>query len=449
MFEPDINKDEIYSISQLNSTTRAVIEKNFPLIWVEGEISNFAKPASGHMYLTLKDATAQVRCAMFRMRNKQLRFSPKDGIRVLAHVNVGFYEARGEFQLIIEHMEEMGDGALRRQFEQLKQKLAEQGLFDPSKKQEIPVFPKCLGVITSPTGAAIRDVLSVLKRRFPDLPVIIYPVPVQGDQAARRIAETVVLANEHKECDILLLTRGGGSLEDLWAFNDENLAKAIHASVIPIVSGIGHEIDFTIADFVADVRAPTPSAAAELISPNRQEWLETLTLFHGRLRRNIEHKIKHNGQILGWLSKRLVHPNQRISALAQRIDDNEQRLINSQQHHLRHRFAGLQMLIARISQHSPQHSINSLNVHMQALSNRLLAAIGKNLDQKKYLFSIQTRALEAISPLATLSRGYAIVKRKTDQKIVRDGNETAPGEQIIAQLHKGHLLCTVDEIKKD
>ena len=215
MFDPDINKDEIYSISQLNALTREVIEHHFPRVWVEGEISNFARPASGHMYFTLKDAAAQVRCAMFRMKNKQLRFTPKDGIRILAHVKVGFYEARGEFQLLIEHMEETGDGALQRKFEQLKQKLADEGLFDQSGKKQIPAFPKRLGVITSPTGAAIQDVLSVLKRRFPGLPVIIYPVPVQGDQAARSITETIILANQRKDCDILLVTRGGGSLEDL------------------------------------------------------------------------------------------------------------------------------------------------------------------------------------------------------------------------------------------
>ncbi len=448
MFEPDINQDEIYSISQLNRITRAVIEHNFPLVWVEAEISNFARPASGHMYFTLKDEAAQVRCAMFRMRNTQLRFTPKDGTRVLAHVKVGFYEARGEFQLIVEHMEETGDGALRRQFEQLKHKLAEEGLFGQGNKQPIPAFPKQLGVITSPTGAAIRDVLSVLKRRFPGLPVIIYPVPVQGEQAAKNLTSAVYLANQRNECDVLLLTRGGGSLEDLWAFNDESLARAIAASSIPIVSGIGHEVDFTIADFVADIRAPTPSAAAELISPNREEWYDTLTVLRQRLFRHINHKIKQNTQSLAWLSKRLVHPSQRLSALAQRIDNLEQHLINNQQHQLRHRFARLDTMKAILNQFSPAQTIHSLNVQSKALSNQLLAAMQSRLNQKRHQFTLQTRALEAISPLATLSRGYAIVKRKTDQGIIRDSSETETGSQIIAQLHKGHLICTVDEIKK-
>jgi len=449
MFDPDINKDEIYSISQLNALTREVIEHHFPRVWVEGEISNFARPASGHMYFTLKDAAAQVRCAMFRMKNKQLRFTPKDGIRILAHVKVGFYEARGEFQLLIEHMEETGDGALQRKFEQLKQKLADEGLFDQSGKKQIPAFPKRLGVITSPTGAAIQDVLSVLKRRFPGLPVIIYPVPVQGDQAARSITETIILANQRKDCDILLVTRGGGSLEDLWAFNDEDLARAICASVIPIVAGIGHEIDFTIADFAADIRAPTPSAAAELISPNRQEWLDTLTLLHTRLYRHVSQNIKQNQQLLDWLSKRLKHPSQRLAALAQKIDELEQRLVSNQRHQTRHYFAQLETIKAILKQYSPLLSIKSLNLQNKALSNRLLNAIRNRLDQKQHQFTLQTRALESISPLATLSRGYAIVKRKTDQKILRDSNETEKGAQIIAQLHKGHILCTVDEIKKD
>jgi exodeoxyribonuclease VII large subunit len=262
---------EIYSISELNSEARVLLEKRFPLIWVEGEISNLARPASGHIYFSLKDEAAQVRCAMFKMHNRLVNFQPKNGQQVLARVRISLYEARGEFQLIVEHMEETGDGALRRQFELLKQKLFEEGLFDEAHKQALPFLPTQLGVITSPSGAAIRDILSVLKRRFPGIPVLIYPVPVQGTEAPQAIVESIHSAAKCQDCDLLILARGGGSLEDLWAFNEETVARAINACPIPIVTGIGHEIDFTIADFVADYRAPTPSAAAEFISPDHTE----------------------------------------------------------------------------------------------------------------------------------------------------------------------------------
>lgn len=260
---------EVFTVSQLNDEVRALLENQFPLIWVEGEISNLARPASGHLYFSLKDDAAQVRCAMFKMRNRLLDFQPENGQQVLLRTRVSLYPARGEFQLIVEHMEAAGDGALRRQFELLKRRLSEEGLFDPESKLPLPMVPERLGVITSPTGAAIRDILSVLKRRFPGIPVLIYPVPVQGAEAPAAIVKALRTAAARHECDLLIMARGGGSLEDLWAFNDEAVARAMHACPIPIVSGIGHEIDFTIADFVADQRAPTPSAAAELVSPGK------------------------------------------------------------------------------------------------------------------------------------------------------------------------------------
>ena len=262
MYEEDLQPERtVYSVSELNQTIRGLLESEFPLIWVEGEISNLAQPSSGHMYFSLKDESAQVRCAMFRGRNQFLRFTPENGQKVVIRARVSLYEARGEFQLIAEHMEDAGAGALQRAFEELKARLAAEGLFDESLKQDIPELPTRIGVITSPTGAAIRDVLSVLQRRFPAIPVLVYPVPVQGDGAAEKIVATLQLASKRKDCDVLLLVRGGGSLEDLWSFNEEIVARAIVASEIPVVCGVGHEVDFTIADFAADVRAPTPSAA--------------------------------------------------------------------------------------------------------------------------------------------------------------------------------------------
>jgi exodeoxyribonuclease VII large subunit len=355
-------EQEIYSVSELNSETRELIEGSFPLIWVEGEISNFARPASGHWYFTLKDEAAQVRCAMFRMRNRLIRFTPSNGMQVLVRAQVSLYEARGEFQLIAEHMEEAGAGALRRRFDALKHKLAEEGLFDEERKQPIPEVPLCIGVITSPSGAAIRDVLSVLQRRFPLIPVVVYPVPVQGDGAAQQIARLIKRVNQRKECDVVILCRGGGSLEDLWSFNEEVVARAIDKSRIPIVCGVGHEIDFTIADFVADLRAPTPSAAAELITPNQQEWLDLLKGLQNRLTSLTKQALIGQQQRLQWLGKRLQHPRQRLLAQAQRLDELEQRLTKATDHYLRHARAALGALHARLLHYSPAQQVRELEL---------------------------------------------------------------------------------------
>ncbi|MGA7800973.1 MAG: exodeoxyribonuclease VII large subunit, partial [Gammaproteobacteria bacterium] len=283
---------DVYSVGRLNREVRAALEAGFALLWVEGELSNVARPASGHLYLTLKDAQAQVRCAMFRNRCQFLGFTPQNGMQVLVRARVSLYEPRGDFQLIIEHMEEAGDGALLRAFEALKQRLSKEGLFEEARKRPIPTLPRRVGVVTSPIGAAIRDILSVLRRRFPALPVLIYPVPVQGTDAAPQIAAAVRRASERADCDVLIVTRGGGSLEDLWAFNEELVARAIHDSAIPVVSGVGHEIDFTIADFVADRRAPTPSAAAELVSPDQAEWLAQLRALDARLLQRLQRHLQ-------------------------------------------------------------------------------------------------------------------------------------------------------------
>ena len=268
---------DIYSVSRLNREVRVLLERGFASLWLEAEISNLAKPSSGHWYFSLKDAAAQVRCCMFRQRNMLCVFAPRAGQKVLVRARIGLYEPRGEYQLVIDHMEDSGQGALKRQFEELSAKLAAEGLFAPERKRALPSVPRRIGVITSPTGAAIRDILHVLARRFAAIPVLIYPVAVQGAAAAAEITAAVRLAGRRAECDVLILARGGGSLEDLWAFNDEALARAIVASPIPIVSGIGHEIDFTIADFAADVRAPTPSAAAEIAVPDGEEWLASFS----------------------------------------------------------------------------------------------------------------------------------------------------------------------------
>ncbi|MGH8402925.1 MAG: exodeoxyribonuclease VII large subunit, partial [Gammaproteobacteria bacterium] len=349
----------ILSVSQLNREARALLEGGFPLIWVEGELSNLSRPASGHLYFSLKDSAAQVRCALFRNRVNLLRFKPADGLHVLVRARVSLYEARGDYQLLIEHMEEAGHGALQRAFEELKQKLAKAGWFDADHKTPLPALPRSIGVVTSPSGAALRDILSVIRRRYALARVIVYPVPVQGEDAARKIAAMIRTASARAECDVLILSRGGGSLEDLWAFNEEVVARAIYDCDIPLVSGVGHEIDFTIADFVADVRAPTPTGAAELVTPDSSEWLRKLTDTRQHLMRTLFDALTGLRERLDWCAERLeqLHPARLLREHAQRVDELDLRLRQSLQTQLQTRAASLEGLRARLHQHSPAQAL--------------------------------------------------------------------------------------------
>jgi len=425
-----------------------LLEGHFPLAWVEGEISNLARPSSGHIYFSLKDEAAQVRCAMFKMHNRLLNFQPENGQQVLARVHISLYEARGEFQLIVEHMEETGDGALRRRFELLKHRLYEEGLFDDEHKLELPLLPSCLGVITSPSGAAIRDILSVLKRRFPGIPVLIYPVPVQGDDAPPAIVEAIQTAVNRQECDLLILARGGGSLEDLWAFNEESVARAIFNCPIPIVTGIGHEIDFTIADFVADYRAPTPSAAAETVSPDQEEWLETFKAWKQRLVRTFQGYLQQTNQTLDWLIKQLVHPGQRLHKHGKRLDELEQRMTNAHNNLLRHQYAQLATMLARVQRFSPERQLNEYQLRLDKLDHANRQVINKLLGQGKQKIGNLGRALNAISPLATLGRGYALAQ-KSDGGIIRSASDVNVNDVITTRLGKGSLECRVESINED
>ena len=342
---------QIFSVSQLNRSVRHLIETQLPLLWVEGEISNFARPASGHWYLTLKDDQAQVRCAMFRNSNQRVGFKPANGTQVLVRCRAGLYEGRGEYQLVIEHMEEAGFGALQRQFEQLKQQLSDEGLFDNQHKKPMPDSVSHIGVITSATGAAVKDVLSVLGRRFPSIKVSIFPTAVQGEQAAKQIVEAIGNANQLGQCDALIVGRGGGSLEDLWPFNEEVVARAIFVSAIPIVSAVGHEVDFTIADFVADLRAPTPSAAAELLSPDGEDILNQFEGFEILLTEAMGRKIQQLGQRADYLKKRLRHPGHKLQEQSQHLDHLDIRLrraINSRLEQRRERMNRVQSQLARV-----------------------------------------------------------------------------------------------------
>ncbi|MBT3031100.1 MAG: exodeoxyribonuclease VII large subunit [Candidatus Thiodiazotropha sp. (ex Lucina pensylvanica)] len=444
----DIPQRDIYTVSRLVRETRSVLENSFPLIWVSGEISNLAQPASGHIYFSLKDEIAQVRCAMFRMKRQRLRFQPENGQQVMLRAKVSLYEARGEFQLIAEHMEPAGEGALRLAFEQLKQKLAAEGLFDAAHKQAIPGMPGQVGIITSPSGAAIRDLLTVLKRRFPALPVVIYPVQVQGEGAAEQMVHMLQLANQRNECDVLILSRGGGSLEDLQAFNDESLARAIHASRIPLVSGIGHEIDFTIADFVADQRAPTPSAAAELVSPDRAAWLRQLHQLGQRLGLIQTSRLRHHQEQLSTLRNRLLrqHPSQRLLQRAQRLDELNQRLRQAQQLYLVNLQHRLEKLWSSLTRLSPQQRIENRRHHYQLFAERLQRAMERRLMDKRTVLNQLARDLHTLSPLNTLSRGYAIVSREEDGHILRASSEVERGDRVNARLSQGSLVCRVEDI---
>ncbi|MGB5132834.1 MAG: exodeoxyribonuclease VII large subunit, partial [Steroidobacteraceae bacterium] len=359
--DPRAGRD-VYTVARLNREVRGLLESGLPSIWIEGELSNLSRPASGHWYFSLKDEAAQVRCVMFRQRNQAVRATLRDGMQVLLRARVGLYEPRGDFQLVIDHLEEAGEGELRRRFEALKLSLAAEGLFDASRKRAPPRLPRRIGVVTSPSGAALRDVLQVLRRRFPAIPVLLYPVPVQGATAARDIAEALALADRRAEVDVLLLVRGGGSLEDLWAFNEESLARAIDRLTLPLISGIGHEVDFTIADFVADVRAPTPSAAAELAVPDGATWLASLEAMLRRLglaagRGHLQRREKLTRT---WKRLWLQHPSQALAQRTQRIDELQGRLAMAVRRGLGLRIQHLATMRAELAGASPAARISTL-----------------------------------------------------------------------------------------
>ncbi|MBN9287123.1 MAG: hypothetical protein BGO43_14680 [Gammaproteobacteria bacterium 39-13] len=398
------NKDkEIFTVQQLNQTARTLLEQNLQFVWVKGELSNVALPRSGHIYFTLKDEHAQVRCAMFKGNNRRLNFIPAEGMAVLLRAQVSLYEERGDYQLIITHLEQWGLGQLQQAYEALKNKLQAEGLFEQAHKKPFPRFPRHIGVITSQTGAAIQDILSVLKRRYPVAPITIYHTQVQGKAAGKEIVRAIQLANKQKISDVLILARGGGSLEDLWCFNEESVARAIFASELPIVTGIGHEIDFTIADFVADLRAPTPSAAAETITPDSAELMRLFEQKKLHLIQVILRKLQQYIQKVDFLEKRLIHPGQYLQRALQMCLHYQERLTLL----MEHAFARYQ--------------------------NR---------------FSVSSAKLHAVSPLATLSRGYAITTTLEGQ-VIQDTHQLNIGQEVKTQLGKGTFLSKISKIIPD
>ncbi len=437
------------SVSDLNRQARALLEKGIARLWVVGEISNLARPASGHVYFSLKDDSAQIRCAFFRQRQRGPTSNLKDGDQVLAFGRVSIYEARGDYQLIVEQIEPAGEGALRRRFEALKKKLAAEGLFDKALKKPIPELPRRIGVVTSPSGAAIRDILTVLKRRFPAVPVIIYPTIVQGAAAANQIVSALKAAETRDECDVLIVTRGGGSLEDLWSFNEEVVARAISASPIPVVSAIGHEIDFTICDFVADLRAPTPSGAAELVVPDQAEWLRSLSKTTARIASLGRRYLEDHQQELDILSRRLSRssPATIVARQLEWLKNLQQVLIGAVRYDLVRRSRALELVRTRLLQRSPaievQYSVNRL----AELNQRLRIFGTASVERLANRLNLAERALQSVSPLATLERGYAIVSDADSGMILTDSSATKPGREITARLAHGSLTATVDTVK--
>ena len=443
---PD-NPPALLTVSQLNRQAKSLLESHFDFVWVEGEISNFAAPSSGHWYFSLKDSGAQVRCAMFRNRNQRLKFTPQNGDAIRLRCRVSLYEGRGEFQLIVEHLEPAGAGALQAAFEKLKARLLAEGLFDPARKQPLPQSVSHLGIITSPTGAAIHDILTVLRRRSPSIEVFLLPVPVQGAGAAAQIAAAIERANRWQaegeiQLDALIVGRGGGSLEDLWAFNEEVVARAIAASTLPIVSAVGHEVDFSIADLVADFRAATPSAAAELLSPDQREWLQRLQTAEADLLRLVRRKLADASLQLTHLRQRLKHPGAQLREQAQRLDDLEQRLLLAQKNLLLRQRSALALLDSQLMSHSPLPRLQQLQRDSAQWRQRLEAAMRQQLQAKAQRLGHLAQMLDSLSPLGTLQRGYAIVT-DSEGKVLRDAREVEVGDEVEARLAAGKLGLVV------
>lgn len=436
------------SVSELTRQVRHLLEVSFLQVYVEGELSGLSRPASGHWYFSIKDTKAQVKCAMFRPRNQHIRTPPREGDQVMLRAKVSLYESRGDFQLIVDSIEPAGLGELQRAFDALKTRLQVEGLFAGEYKQPLPTLPRSIGVVTSATGAAIHDILSVLKRRFPGIPVTLYPSAVQGKQAAGEIVAAIERANRHGQCDVLIVGRGGGSLEDLWPFNEEKVARAIFSSTIPIVSAVGHEVDFTIADFVADLRAPTPSAAAEKLSPNRQDWLDQLSRIEERLILAGNRRLQTLQESLDRIRRALKDPRRQLQDKAQRLDELDQRLQVAMQVQLRRQDDRFCQARTRMAAQSPERLLGPATKTVALLSQRLGRSLDQRIESAKQRFRLAGSQLDLVSPLATLHRGYAIVSSDT-QPVLRRAEDVQPGARISARLASGRLLCQVEHVETE
>ncbi|MEL2240975.1 exodeoxyribonuclease VII large subunit [Leclercia adecarboxylata] len=434
----------IFTVSRLNQTVRLLLEQEIGQVWISGEISNFTQPASGHWYFTLKDNTAQVRCAMFRNSNRRVTFRPQHGQQVLVRASITLYEPRGDYQIIVESMQPAGEGLLQQKYEQLKAALLAEGLFDQQYKQPLPSPAHCVGVITSKTGAALHDILHVLKRRDPSLPVVIYPTAVQGEDAPGQIVRAIQLANARQECDVLIVGRGGGSLEDLWSFNDERVARAIFASRIPVVSAVGHETDVTIADFVADLRAPTPSAAAEMVSRNQLELLRQIQNGQQRLEMAMDYFLANRTRRFTQLHHRLQqqHPQLRLARQQTVLERLRQRMNLAVDNQLKRAVQRQQRTSQRLNQQNPQPRIWRAQTRIQQLEYRLAENVRARLGSTRERFGNAVTHLEAVSPLSTLARGYSVTTA-TDGKVLKQTKQVKAGDVLTTRLSDGWVESEV------
>ncbi|MFM5134016.1 exodeoxyribonuclease VII large subunit [Aeromonas rivipollensis] len=440
-------QQQIFTVTRLNSAVRMILEQDLGLVWLTGELSNLAMPSSGHWYFSLKDISAQVRCAMFKGNNRRVPFRPQDGMQVLVQARVSLYEPRGDYQLIIESMQPAGDGMLALRFEELKRRLGAEGLFDEGRKRPLPREPRAVGLVTSATGAALHDMLTVLERRAPDLPVFIYPTQVQGSAATSQIVAAITLANRRAEVDVLIVGRGGGSLEDLWCFNEEAVARAIAGSAIPVVSAVGHEVDVTISDFAADLRAPTPSAAAELVAPDRSARAQRLLHLKQRLLQAISRRQTAASHGFALLQKRLDHqdPKRRLEQQSQRLDELSgrlQQLLNLRLHQGERRLANLEL---RLQARSPSTLLAAGKRRHQLAEERLHTLMSKRQDLAAHRLAMLSARLDGVSPLATLGRGYSITRTPSGEVISRAA-QVSPGQQLVTMLAEGELRVRVEEV---
>ncbi|RXJ73127.1 exodeoxyribonuclease VII large subunit [Veronia nyctiphanis] len=438
------SNSRIYTVSHLNAEVRRVLENEMGIVWLVGEISNLTVPTSGHWYFTLKDSQAQVKCAMFRGNNRRVTFKPANGNQVLVRARLSLYEPRGDYQLIIESMQPEGEGLLKQMFEKLKMQLSAEGLFASSQKRTLPEQPKRVGIITSKTGAALHDILNVLKRRDPSLPVVIYPTLVQGDGAAIEIAQAIGRANSRDECDVLIVGRGGGSMEDLWCFNEEIVARTIAASQIPIVSAVGHEVDVTIADFVADVRAPTPSAAAELVSRDtslrQQQIQQRIASLGNQIERFLDGQARSLTRLFHVLA--LQDPKKQIERQQQQIDALSLRMNIAMQSKVQRVSQTLDNLQQQLQRHSPIHGIQRQQRELIFFQQRLKDAMEKNLTAHRHAIQLKMETLDAVSPLATLTRGFSVTQSE-NSKVIRSVSEVSEGQTVVSVLPDGKFKSKV------
>ena len=442
------NHQEIISVSEVNSLAKGILERDLSNIWIQGEISSFTAHSSGHWYFTIKDKNSSLSCVMFKFENQNILFEPKVGDELILNGNVGIYAPTGKYQFNVKHIEVFGEGALLKAYEELKKKLEREGLFEASNKKDLPTMPKSIAVITSETGAVLRDIVTVLRRRSPTLVVTLIESQVQGKDADKFIVQAIKTANKKKDFDLIILARGGGSIEDLWCFNMESVAREIFKSRLPIVSAIGHETDFTISDFVADLRAPTPSAAAELISENHFYLSDSLERITNEIIKIISNKINYIGDNLKNLLKLIRHPGDKLRETTQQIDNYEMRIKNSLMNLILKKSKDLEQEISILKSSSPQIKIQASNNKLEIISSALRNGIKANLEKKKKRFSLELSTLQAVSPLSVLARGYSIISDEEGQ-IVRSSKNLSLNQKIKARFGEGQIIAKVTDYVED